>query len=242
MRNINERKTVHNPTHVEAPPGNPVADLAARQPEWFERAPLAIGITHGVRHLIRRATPAFVRLIGTRADAVVDTPVAECITCLPAGRVLAILNHVYRTGEPAQDVEIARGTDDQTLASLSLTAWPVTDPKGRVTGLGLAVRDITREASERLQGVAALEEMHGVNAQLVLAALREDVIRLEARFASDAKEAFLATMSHELRTPLNAIIGYAELLADGISGCLNETQQAQVERIRASSRHLVDAH
>jgi signal transduction histidine kinase len=73
----------------------------------------------------------------------------------------------------------------------------------------------------------------------MLAALREETLRHEARFASDAKVAFLATVSHELRTPLNAIIGYGELLADGISGPLSETQQTQLERIRASSRHLL---
>ncbi|HEV7388183.1 MAG TPA: CHASE3 domain-containing protein [Gemmatimonadaceae bacterium] len=57
--------------------------------------------------------------------------------------------------------------------------------------------------------------------------------------ASDAKSAFLATMSHELRTPLNAIIGYQSLLAEQIAGKLNESQIAQLSRIRASADHLL---
>ena len=57
--------------------------------------------------------------------------------------------------------------------------------------------------------------------------------------ASDAKSAFLATISHELRTPLNAIIGYASLLEEGIEGILNDAQQAQLGRIRASAGHLL---
>jgi signal transduction histidine kinase len=57
--------------------------------------------------------------------------------------------------------------------------------------------------------------------------------------ASEAKSAFLATMSHELRTPLNAIIGYQSLLKEGIDGTLNESQQAQLSRIRASADHLL---
>jgi signal transduction histidine kinase len=57
--------------------------------------------------------------------------------------------------------------------------------------------------------------------------------------ASEAKSAFLATMSHELRTPLNAIIGYESLLEEGISGSLNESQRAQLSRIKASADHLL---
>jgi signal transduction histidine kinase len=68
------------------------------------------------------------------------------------------------------------------------------------------------------------------NAQLYRAALA----------ASDARAAFLATMSHELRTPLNAIIGYQSLLSEGISGKMNDSQLAQLSRIRASADHLLN--
>jgi signal transduction histidine kinase len=57
--------------------------------------------------------------------------------------------------------------------------------------------------------------------------------------ASEAKSAFLATMSHELRTPLNAIIGYESLLGEQIGGQLNESQLAQLSRIRANADHLL---
>ena len=63
--------------------------------------------------------------------------------------------------------------------------------------------------------------------------------RAEAEAANRAKSQFLANMSHELRTPINAILGYTELLQMGISGPVTDTQNAQLERIRASSTHLM---
>ena len=64
--------------------------------------------------------------------------------------------------------------------------------------------------------------------------------RLEAEAASRAKSDFVATMSHELRTPLNAIIGYSNLLADGIPDPITEAQRAQLARVNASARHLLE--
>ena len=61
----------------------------------------------------------------------------------------------------------------------------------------------------------------------------------EARNASMAKSAFLATMSHELRTPLNAILGYTELMELGVAGPVNQQQTQQLERISASAWHLL---
>ncbi|MFW5951423.1 MAG: PAS domain S-box protein [Gemmatimonadota bacterium] len=58
------------------------------------------------------------------------------------------------------------------------------------------------------------------------------------QLARQAKTDFLAIMSHELRTPLTAVLGYADLLADEISGPLNPRQQEQVQRIRAGSDRL----
>ncbi len=66
-----------------------------------------------------------------------------------------------------------------------------------------------------------------------------DAARGEAESANGAKSDFLAVMSHELRTPLSAIMGYQELLADGITGPINEQQAQQLGRIKASARHLL---
>ncbi|HEX6309032.1 MAG TPA: ATP-binding protein [Longimicrobiales bacterium] len=73
------------------------------------------------------------------------------------------------------------------------------------------------------------------------AAIALDNARLyrQAQEANRAKADFLAIVSHELRTPLNAIMGYTDLLDAGISGELSDRQRRQLDRIRASARHLL---
>ena len=62
--------------------------------------------------------------------------------------------------------------------------------------------------------------------------------RDRAEQADRAKSRFLAGMSHELRTPLNAIMGYAHLLH--IEGGLNAVQEARVDAMLGSGRHLIE--
>ena len=60
----------------------------------------------------------------------------------------------------------------------------------------------------------------------------------QAQSAVQARNAFLTTVSHELRTPLTALTGFGELLAEQISGPLNDTQRDMVERMCSATHSL----
>jgi signal transduction histidine kinase len=73
---------------------------------------------------------------------------------------------------------------------------------------------------------------------------REGLVKLvrlkeQAEEDSRAKSEFLSTMSHELRTPLNAILGFSELMREGATGALTETQIEFTDRINESGSHLL---
>jgi PAS domain S-box-containing protein len=60
----------------------------------------------------------------------------------------------------------------------------------------------------------------------------------EAQESNRAKSNFISVISHEFRTPLTAIVGYAELMADALSGPVTEKQTEQLGRIKSSAWHL----
>ena len=62
----------------------------------------------------------------------------------------------------------------------------------------------------------------------------------ELEVASRHKSEFLANMSHELRTPLNAIIGYSEMLQEEAVDLGAEQFVADLQKIHASGRHLLE--
>jgi len=62
----------------------------------------------------------------------------------------------------------------------------------------------------------------------------------QLEIASRHKSEFLANMSHELRTPLNAIIGYSEMLQEDAADLGAERFVADLQKIHASGRHLLE--
>jgi signal transduction histidine kinase len=82
-------------------------------------------------------------------------------------------------------------------------------------------------------------ERRRVQEELAARTQEAERARADAESANRAKSEFLATMSHEVRTPINAIVGYTDLLQMGLGGPLTEVQDHQLDRIRASSKHLM---
>lgn len=125
------------------------------------------------------------------------------------------------------DLDILR-----TLAPRALMMVPLLS-RGRTLGVitfAVLDRDYTADDLGHAEELARRAAIAVDNARLYRAAL----------VASQAKSDFLAVMSHELRTPLNAVLGYADLLLLGVPEPLPDTARSQVERILASTRHLLE--
>ncbi len=134
---------------------------------------------------------------------------------------VAIVLEMVRRGE-RRDWEFLRKDGTPRMASLTLSE--VTGPEGDVVGYIGAGEDFTerQRAQEALMAALELEQA--------------SVLRLEE--VDNVKQELVSNVSHELRTPITSISGYAELLADGTLGELNEAQVDALLRIERNTARL----
>jgi PAS domain S-box-containing protein len=206
---------------------------------WITGAPHAAAVTAGPSHVLRQVNPAFCRLMGVEADAVLGRPYAEALPEPRGQGPLPALERVFRSGVAEADYEVARPPEVGTQAVWSCTAWPLRNGSGEITGLVVELRDHTQEAesTRRLQELA--DQIRGINERLLRSALQEQEWAEKASAAAKAKADFLSVMSHELRTPLSGIVSYADILLDEMLGPINEKQREGLQRITSCSDHLV---
>ncbi len=160
--------------------------------------------------------------------------------------------HVIRSGTPELTPEItdemlaARVADPEYLALLrelglrSVLMVPLV-----AHGRTLGALSLVATTSARRYGEADLQLAMELARRAALAVdnarlhRASESARVQAESANRSKTEFLASMSHELRTPLNAIGGYTDLLLLGVRGPITSEQQADLERIARSQRHLL---
>lgn len=146
---------------------------------------------------------------------------------LPAAMILpVVLGGLKLAGQKSGLYESEFGVSIFSLASI-------------VTFLGVVIwaARVLREMD--LDRAALILREQQARAAAERARIEAETARTEAERANTIKTDFLAVMSHELRTPLTAIMGYEELLSDGITGPVTDSQRQQLGRINASAHHLL---
>jgi signal transduction histidine kinase/CheY-like chemotaxis protein len=112
-------------------------------------------------------------------------------------------------GESFNEIYEARGR------VYELTAVPVKNAKGELSGAAFHLDDITEARKNEMELIAAKEK---------------------AEEASNAKARFLSNMSHELRTPLNGVIGITNIL---LGETYLDSQKQSFEVLKYSSDHML---
>jgi signal transduction histidine kinase len=184
-------------------------------------------------------------LVGAGAEA------AEGEAAVPLLRLLAALFDAERQAAAEAARAAAAGLAVERSAALTRTVQSMRDRLEASLRLAEAARSEAAQSEAAAQSLA--EELRAQATQLEeqaaeLELMNEDLSdrtmeaereKAAAEVANRAKSEFLANMSHELRTPINAIMGYTEILQMGIGGAISEEQRMHLDRVRASSRHLL---
>ncbi len=125
------------------------------------------------------------------------------------------ISQAFRTGQGIRLEEEVFWKKDGSAFPVALTAFPMRELGGGVSGAVITFAD----TSERVAARAAIEHA-----------------REAAEQTARTRSAFLANMSHEIRTPLNAILGLTELLFDTP---LAPEQRHSLELVRGAGETLL---
>jgi signal transduction histidine kinase/ActR/RegA family two-component response regulator len=117
--------------------------------QLFDQAPTFLALLRGPNHVIELANPGYLRLIGHRP--VVGREIAEALPEVVAQGYLALLDEVYRSGNPfsASGAKYAaqaspEGPVDERY--VDFVYQPITDPDGAVSGILVQGVDVTSRA------------------------------------------------------------------------------------------------
>jgi PAS domain S-box-containing protein len=154
----------------------------------FEHSPSFVAVLRSPEHIFELVNPPYRQLIGGRD--VIGKTVSEALPEAQGQGLCALLDNVYRTGEPFVGKEMfihinRAGKLDETF--LNFVYQPIFETDGMVSGIFV-------------HGVEVTDQVRA---------------RQEAEAANRLKDEFLATLSHELRTPLTAVLGWVRMLREG---------------------------
>jgi|SRR5579862_1613197 len=196
-------------------------DVTSIERSILDTSPLPIAALAGSNQILRYVNAAFCRLASKSKDELIGKPFVEVVTWEGC---LALLNHVYTTGEVTIQTEPER--TEEHFARRSYTMWPVRGAEDHPVGVMMQVTETTQfhqravAVNEQLllSGVhqhELRETAERLNAQLKLEIADRE--RMERALVNSEKLAvtarFASTMAHEINNPLEAMTNLVYLLA-----------------------------
>jgi PAS domain S-box-containing protein len=177
-----------------------------------ERSPQPTVAVEGTTHVVWYVNPAFARLVGRERKDLVGRPFAEAVPEGERNGCLALLDRVYRTGEPENLAEQEHRHAAPGPVYWSYAVWAILGDDDRPAGVMIQVTDSTETAVYRRQAAA-------MNEALLVSATRQHELVEAAESLGErlqdavrARDHFLAVLSHELRNPLASLSSGLQLL------------------------------
>jgi PAS domain S-box-containing protein len=200
----------------------------ARYRSVFERATDGIYLADAATRRVLDANPAMLRLTGYALGAIRRLRIDDLIDVAPGERT------VEENVALAQDIRemvvgprrIRTGSGHLVDTEVSATVIDIGDGADTICV-------VVRDATERRKTERALRE----------AASDAETARARAEELLRLKASLLANMSHEIRTPLTGILGYADLLADEVTGEAREmvdTIARSADRLHRTLNSVLD--
>lgn len=155
------------------------------------------------------------KLVGFSRDDVIGKSDYDFVSEHEADLRAEIDRNVLKSGKLHEVLEESVRTHGNGTRIFRTRKIPITDKDGKATHLLSISDDITEQKEYEAALIKARNEA-------------EELTRL--------KSAFLTNMSHEIRTPLSGIIGFAQVLADEISG----EHQEHAILIKQSGQRLLE--
>ena len=184
--------------------------------ELFARAPAGIAVVTGPQHVFEMVNPTYDQFTGLRD--VIGKPLLDALPELREQVFPAMLDRVYRTGEPEIGNEmlarLKRGPNGELEdVFFNFIYQPLRDEPGQTTGIMMFAYEVTEQVNARRR----VEHL-------------ADELRAEHR----RKDDFLAMLAHELRNPLAPISAAAEVLRLGHAGDprLRRTSEIVTRQVR----------
>ncbi len=177
-----------------------------------------------------------------------------------ANEELGISNERFQTimrsvRVPIATVDINRGIVSVNSAFEDLTGWRQEEVAGKgydeLLSLAVGTKGFVVQSPDTWIGKAVVVNKYGAHVDVSyteaplkdfkgvpvgMVCTMEDISK-EAEIAR-MKTEFISTVSHELRTPLTSIKGYVDLILEGDTGPINETQKEFLQIVSQSSNRL----